>query len=162
MSKSEKTPIAALTKWVFVALVLGFIFGWIRYWIGYYILLQGIAAGLLIAWAVKKIAKDQQQSLINIRFKMTIILFFSFMIGEAVGFGFAQPVFDPLGWFGRVWNGDTSESVFGIFSTGGVAHQAFSGGLNGGFWLFLSLFDLIFMFFFMLISMPLKTNKKRS
>ncbi len=162
MSKSEKIPTSAVAKWVFTALVLGFVLGWVRYWIGYYILLQGIAAGLLMVWVVKRIAKEQQQFLVNIRFKMTVILFFSFMIGQAFGFGFAQPVFDPLGWLGRVWNGDTSESVFGIFSTGGVAHQAFAEGLSGGFWLFLSLFDLIFMFFFMLISMPLKTNKKRS
>jgi len=162
MSKSEKIPTSAVAKWVFTALVFGFVLGWVRYWIGYYILLQGIAAGLLMVWVVKRIAKEQQQFLVNIRFKMTVILFFSFMIGQAFGFGFAQPVFDPLGWLGRVWNGDTSESVFGIFSTGGVAHQAFAEGLSGGFWLFLSLFDLIFMFFFMLISMPLKTNKKRS
>lgn len=162
MATFKSITIYTFAKWILIALIIGLIFGWVRYWIGYYILLQGIAAGLLMAWAVKRIAKEQQQQfLINIRFKMTIILFFSFMIGQAVGFGFAQPVFNPLGWFGRVWNGDTTESIFGIYSTGGVAHQAFSEGLSGGFWLFLSLFDLAFMFFFMLISMPLKTNKKR-
>ncbi len=162
MAQSEKISYSALAKWLLVALLFGLAFGWIRYWIGYYILLQGIAAGLLIAWAVKRVASGQQQFLINFRFKITVALFFSFMIGQAVGFGFAQPVFDPLGWFGRVWTGDTTESVFGIFSTGGVAHQTFSEGLSGGFWLFLTLFDTAFMFFFMLVSMPLKINKKQS
>lgn len=161
MAQSTKISYTALAKWVVTALIIGLVFGWVRYWIGYYILLQGIVAGLLIAWAVKSIAKEHLQSLINARFKIAIGLFFSFMIGQAVGFGFAQPVFDPFGWFGRVWNGDTTESIFGIFSTGGVAHQAFAEGLSGGFWLFLSLFDLTFMFFFMLISLPLKINKKR-
>jgi type III secretory pathway component EscT len=89
--------------------------------------LQGITAGLLIAWAIKKIAKNQQQSLVNLRFKITIILFFSFIIGQVVGFGFAQPFFDPLGWFARVWNGDTAESIFGIFSTE-QTHNAFRVG----------------------------------
>ncbi len=82
------------------------------------------------------------------------------MISQAVGFGIAQPSFDPLGWPGRVWNGDTMESIFGVFSTGGVAHQAFSEGLSGGFWLFLSFIDIIFMFFFILISLPSKKIKK--
>ncbi len=159
MIQSNKLSLSALTKWILVALITGFVFGWVRYWIGYYILLQGIVAGLLISSIVKKVATEQQQSLVDFRFKMAIALFFSFMIGQAVGFGTAQPVFDPLGWLGRVWNGDTSESVFGIFSTGGVAHQTFSEGLSGGFWLFLSLFDLAFMFFFILISLPTKIAK---
>lgn len=162
MLQSEKIHNLIIVKWIIITLIIGLIIGWIRYWIGYYILLQGIVAGLLIAWAVKKIAKEELQSLANVRFKITIVLFFFFMIAQAIGFGLAQPVFDPFNWFGRVWNADTTESIFGIFSTGGVAHQAFSEGLSGGFWLFLSLFDLMFMFFFMLISMPLKTNKKRS
>jgi len=159
MTHANKLSFSALVRWIFVALITGFVFGWVRYWIGYYVLLQGIVAGLLISSIVKKVAVEQQQSLIDFRFKMAIVLFLSFMIAQAVGFGTAQPVFDPFGWFGRVWNGDTSESVFGIFSTGGVAHQAFSEGLSGGFWLFLSLFDIAFMFFFILVSLPLKITK---
>lgn len=159
MTQSKKLSFSALIKWIIVALIVGFVFGWVRYWIGYYVLLQGITAGLLVSSIVKKVAVRQQQSFVDFRFKIAIVLFFSFMIAQVIGFGTAQPTFDPFGWFGRVWQGDTSESVFGIFSTGGVAHQAFSEGLSGGFWLFLSLFDLAFMFFFILVSLPLKISK---
>ncbi len=161
-NKSKRIVFSALAKWILIALIVGLVVGWIRYWIGYYILLQGIVAGLLIPWVVKKNAKEQQQSIVNARFKIAIFLFFSFMIAQAIGFGLAQPVFDPIGWLARVWNGDTTESIFGVFSTGGVAHQAFSEGLSGGFWLFLTLFDMAFMFFFLLISLPVKTIKSKS
>lgn len=158
----KSVSIAAILKWILIAAVTGLVFGWIRYWIGYYILIQGVIAGLLISWMVKKTAATQLGTLSDIRFKMAVLLFFSFMIGQAVGFGLAQPVFDPFNWLARVWNGDTAESVFGIFSTGGVVHQTFSEGLNGGFWVLLSLIDLFFMFFLMLVSMPLTTTKAKS
>ena len=162
IKQSTKLSASALLKWIIIAITLGLFIGWIRYWIGYYVLIQGVIAGLLIAWIVKKVAKDQLQALADVRFKITIVLFFSFMIAQAIGFGLAQPVFDPFNWLARVWDGQTSESVFGIFSTGGVVHETFSGGLSGGFWVLLSFIDLFFMFFFILVSMPLATNKKRS
>lgn len=84
------------------------------------------------------------------------------MIAQAIGFGLAQPMFDPFSWFYRVWDGQTSESVFGIFTTGGGIHETFSGGLSGGFWALLLFIDLFFMFFFILVSLPLLTNKKKS
>ena len=148
--------------WILVAFVAGLITGWIRYWIGYYVLLQGIAVAFLISWGVHKIAIKQQALLAKAHFKISIILLFSFLVAQAVGFGLAQPHFDPLGWFGRIWQGQTVESIFAIFSTGGVAHHTFAEGLNGGFWLFLSLFDLAFMFFFLLIMLPPKTKKKNA
>ncbi len=151
-----------LAKWILISLIVGLVVGWIRYWIGYYILIQGVLVGLLISWLVKKTAQEQKEALANVRFKMANVLFFSFMIAQAIGFGLAQPVFDPFNWLARVWDGQTSESVFGIFSTGGVVHETFSGGLSGGFWVLLSFIDLFFMFFFILVSMPLATNKKRS
>ena len=162
IKQAQKLSVSALFKWIVIAFVLGFLVGWIRYWIGYYVLLQGILAGLLLPWLVNKTAQNQKEALANIRFKMAIFLFFSFMIAQAIGFGLAQPVFDPFNWLYRVWDGQTTESVFGIFSTGGVVHQTFSEGLNGGFWVFLFLFDLFFMFFFILTSLPLPSNKKRS
>jgi len=157
--KSNGISSVALLKWVFIAVLSGLAFGWIRYWIGYYVLIQGVIAGLLITWMVKKNAGTQTDALANFRFKMVVFLFFSFMIGQAFGFGLAQPVFDPFKWLARVWNGDTTESVFGIFSTAGVVSQTFSEGLNGGFWLFLSFVDLFFMFFLMLVTMPLPSKK---
>jgi len=159
---AQKLATSALLKWIGIALIVGLAFGWIRYWIGYYILIQGVLAGLLIPWLIGKTAQDQKEALTNVRFKMSIVLFFSFMIAQALGFGLAQPVFDPFNWFYRVWDGQTSESVFGIFSTGGVVHETFSGGLSGGFWVLLSFIDLFFMWFFILVSLPLPTNKKKS
>ncbi|HKI88489.1 MAG TPA: zinc ribbon domain-containing protein [Draconibacterium sp.] len=161
-AESKSISIASLLKWILIALFTGLVFGWIRYWIGYYILIQGIIAGLLIPWMIKKTAVNQMAALSNIRFKMAIALFFTFIISEAIGFGLAQPVFDPFNWFVRVWNGDTTESIFGIFSTAGVVSQTFSEGLSGGFWAFLWFIDLFFMFFFLLVSMPLSTKKVKS
>lgn len=161
-TESKGIVFSALAKWILIALIVGLIFGWIRYWIGYYILVQGVLAGLLIPWLIGKTAHDQKEALANVRFKMANVLFFSFMIAQAIGFGLAQPIFDPFSWFYRIWDGQTSESVFGIFSTGGVVHETFSGGLNGGFWVLLSCIDLFFMFFFILVSLPLPTNRKKS
>lgn len=158
-AESKEISILSLLKWIFIAVITGLVFGYIRYWIGYYILIQGVIAGLLISWMVKKTAAAQTRALSNIRFKLVVFLFFSFMVGQALGFGIAQPVFDPFNWLARVWNGDTTESVFGIFSTAGVVSQTFSEGLNGGFWLLLTLIDLFFMFFLMLVTMPLTTKK---
>lgn len=162
INQTEKLSFSTVSKWILVAVIVGLLMGWIRYWIGYYILVQGVIVGLLIPWVVKKVEKEQLQALADVRFKMTIVLFFSFMIGQALGFGLAQPVFDPFNWLARVWDGQTSESVFGIFSTGGVVHETFSGGLSGGFWVILSAIDLFFMFFFILVSMPLTTKKTKS
>lgn len=161
-NESKRIAFSALAKWILIALIVGFVVGWIRYWIGYYILIQGVLAGLLIPWLISKTAQEQKEALANARFKMAIVFFFSFMIAQAIGFGLAQPLFDPFNWFYRVWDEQTSESIFGIFSTGGVVHETFSGGLNGGFWALLSFIDLFFMFFFILVSLPLPSNKKKS
>lgn len=158
----NKIALSSFLKWILIATLTGLVFGWVRYWIGYYILIQGVIAGLLIPWMLKKTATNQLDAISTIRFKMAVLLFFAFMLAQAVGFGMAQPVFDPFNWVARVWNGDTTESVFGIFSTGGVVHGTFSEGISGGFWVLLSLIDLFFMFFFMLVSMPLTTKKVKS
>lgn len=158
----KKLSVSSVFKWVLIAILTGLIFGWIRYWIGYYVLIQGVIAGLLLPWMVKKTAETQMDALANIRFKMALLFFFVFMIGQALGFGLAQPVFDPFNWFARVWNGDTTESVFAIFSRAGVTHHTFSEGLSGGFWILLTAIDLFFMFFFILVSMPLTTKKAKS
>lgn len=160
INPTDKIPATSYFLWIFIALFTGIIFGWVRYWIGYYILIQGVIAGLLIVWMVKKSAAKQLEALAEKRFKVAIFLFLSFLLAQAVGFGMAQPVFDPFNWFIRVWNGDTTESVFGIFATGGVVSHTFSEGLKGGFWVFLWLIDLFFMFFLMLVSMPLTSKKK--
>ena len=158
----DKLGISGVLKSLIIAVFLGLIFGWVRYWIGYYILIQGVIAGLLIPWVVVQFIPERKNALAQIRFKMALILFFTFMIGQMIGFGWAQPVFDPLNWVGRVWNGDSNESVFGIFSTAGVVSRTFSEGVSGGFWLLLTVIDLFFMFFFILVSMPLTSKKVKS
>ena len=80
-----------------------------------------------------------------------LILFFWFMIAQAIGFGMAQPWFDPLGWLVRVIQHGTRETVWGIGLIGGVAAKNFQLGVNGYFWIFLNLFDLFFMGFFLLV-----------
>ncbi|WP_346859227.1 zinc ribbon domain-containing protein [uncultured Draconibacterium sp.] len=168
-AKENKAPVRSdsiafndFIKWILIAVVIGVAFGWVRYWIGYYVLIQGVIAGLLIPFFVKNTAKNQLEALSNIRFKTALLLFVFFLLAQALGFGMAQPVFDPFMWFIRVWNGDTSESVFAIFSTAGVVHRTFSEGINGGFWILLSAIDLFFMFFFILVSMPLTSKKTKS
>ena len=146
--------------WILIAIGIGMVMGWIRYWIGYYILFYGILSAILVTWAIHKTSEIRQTLLLKAKFKLSIVLFFSFMIGQAIGFGLAQPWFDPVGWLIRVLDGQTVESVFGVFSTAGVSHQFYSGGFDSGFWIFLSLFDLVFMFFFILITLAPKLAKK--
>jgi len=160
MSHSKKQLFSSILLWILIAAGIGLTVGWIRYWIGYYILLQGIISGMLIPWAIHRIPKDRQMILADATFKMSIVTFFSFMVGQAIGFGLAQPWFEPIGWLMRILDDKTVESVFGIFSTGGVTHQFYANGLNGGFWVILSLIDLAFMFFFILISLPRKSVRK--
>lgn len=159
---SEKITGGSILKWVLVTVVIGVVIGWVRYWIGYYVLIQGVIVGLLISGIVKSMAGQQTEALANVRSKMAIALFLFFMCAQAIGFGLAQPVFDPFNWLGRVWTGDTTESVFAIFSRAGVTHHTFSEGLSGGFWLLLSGIDLFFMFFFILITLPLPTSNRKS
>ncbi|WP_139795873.1 hypothetical protein [Desulfocicer vacuolatum] len=80
-----------------------------------------------------------------------LIFFACFMIAQAIGFGLAQPWFEPLGWLGRVIQNDTKESIWGITLLGGAVAKNFQLGVNGVFWIFLNLFDLFFMVFFLLV-----------
>ncbi len=162
MKKTSKHTVKNILTYVFIALLIGLLTGWIRYWTGYYVLLQGILAGLLISWTIHQLPGGREKILSDASFKLTALLFLSFMVGQAIGFGWAQPWFDPAGWVTRILNGKTSESVFGIFSTGGVVHEFYSNGVNDGFWIVLSLLDLAFMFFLLLVSLPPKTAKKKS
>jgi hypothetical protein len=153
--KHRKIPIRRLTAGIVLALVLGIIAGWGRYWYGYFVLGQGTIVGLLIPWTATILCPgtSHHQKSINHpgSLKLTLILFTCFMITQAIGFGMAQPWFDPLGWLGRIVQHDTQETVWGMSLLGGVAAKNFQLGMNGGFWIFLNLFDLFFMFFFLLI-----------
>ncbi len=157
---SNTNNASSILLWILIAIGIGMAMGWVRYWIGYYILFYGIISAILITWTIHKTSERRQQLLPKAQFTLSMVLFFSFMIGQAIGFGLAQAWFDPIGWLMRVLEGQTSEAVFGIFSTAGVSHQFYSGGFSSGFWIFLSLFDLAFMFFFILITLIPKQAKK--
>lgn len=160
ITASNSNNVSSILIWILIAIGIGMAMGWVRYWIGYYILFYGIISAILVTWAIHKTSEIRQKLLLKAKFKLSIVLFFSFMTGQAVGFGLAQPWFDPVGWLIRVFDGQTVESVFGVFSTAGVSHQFYSGGFDSGFWIFLSLFDLFFMFFFILITLAPKPAKK--
>jgi hypothetical protein len=138
-----------------VALVLGVLAGWGRYWYGYFVLGQGTLVGLLIPWAATLFCPGTSHHGNTMKhpgaFKVALILFMGFMISQAIGFGMAQPWFDPLGWLGRIVRQETRETVWGISLLGGAAARNFHLGVNGGFWIFLNLFDLSFMGFFLLV-----------
>jgi hypothetical protein len=138
------------------ALLLGLAVGWLRYWFGFFVLIQGAAAGLLLAWLMGRAGRVQGRGPAHPGFGpalgLACLCFASFAAGELLGTGLAQPWFDPLGWLGRVWEGKTVEPAFGIAATGPV-HRAFAGGAQGGFWLLLNLIDWLIMIFF-LLAMP--------
>jgi len=79
MLQIQKISLSVILKWLLITVIIGIVIGWVRYWIGYYILIQGILVGLLLPWMIVKIAQNQKESLANIRFKMAILLLFTFM-----------------------------------------------------------------------------------
>ncbi len=153
--EKEQTPVCWLAAGIASAFAAGCIAGWTRYWYGYFVLGQGILAGLFIPWAAKTFCSRfiQPKKKVKSLGSMTLvmILFICFMMAQAIGFGMAQPWFDPVGWLGRVIEHGTKETIWGISLLGGVAARNFQMGINGGFWIFLNLFDLFFMCFFLLV-----------
>ena len=152
-----------LCSGIIVSFLVGMTAGWIRYWLGYFILVQGGVAGFIIAftlntflWPSLNIRNERPSSGM---FKLTVIWFIIFMAGQGTGFGFAQPWFDPLGWFLRVFEGKSSEYVFGIGATAGI-HKPFAMGVKGIFWIILTGIDLAILFFFMLVLPWNDRNKK--
>ena len=145
-------------KWILSSLLVLFVFGMLagvfRYWFGFFILGQGILVGwlapkLILVQSPAKTNKSSNSVALKIFVFITIIIFFLF--GQAIGFGLAQPWFEPVAWLDRVLSGRTSEYLFGIRMLGGVVNQPASLDIDGGFWLFFNVFDLVFMAFFLLI-----------
>ena len=129
--------------------------GWLRYWLGFFVLAQGAAAGLLIAWIIGRfgpVKGGPPHPGFGAAAACAALWFAAFQAGLALGIGLAQPWFEPLGWLGRIWDGKSSEFVFGVAASGGV-HRGFAQGARGWFWLVLSLVDWSIMYFF-LLAMP--------
>jgi len=131
------------------ALLTGLMLGALRYWIGFFVIGHALFAALAATW----IAGCLTRSTTSFRPWHGILAAVVLLAGEAVGFGLAQPWFDPLGWLVRVVSGDTVEYLFGIALVGGTVGRNFQMGVGGGFWLLFTLIDLIFFLLFMMIGL---------
>lgn len=137
-----------------ITLTFGIGFGVVRYWVGFLILFQSVVAATLIPWVLARSPASRRALSNHPGFKQALLfallLTMTFVIGQIIGIGLAQPWFDPLGWLSRILNGDSSEYLLGIAYTGSVARNVAT-GVNEGFWIVLNLLDLFFLFFFFLI-----------
>ncbi|RJX31807.1 MAG: hypothetical protein C4525_11455 [Desulfarculus sp.] len=145
------------------ALALGLAAGWLRYWVGLFVLAQGAVCGLLLAYLAGRAGRGQGQGPAHPgpgpALAAAFVWLLAFWLGQGLGYGLAQPWFDAAGWLGRVWQGKSSEFLFGVAATGPV-HRAFSLGAKGGWWLVFNLIDWLIMFFF-LWTMPWRTGRGR-
>ena len=133
------------------AIAMGLLFGVVRYWLGFLVLIQGVLGATAACWlltrhvGVRTTLSQMTGPLSTLSF--ALMLTAAFLLGEVVGIGLAQPWFDPLGWFGRIVDGKSSEALFGIAFTGSVAHDV-NGYIQGGFWILMNALDIFFLFFF--------------
>ena len=74
--------------------------------------------------------------------------FVIFQAGLAVGFGLAQPWFEPVKFLSQVLAGQGIEFVFGIASSGGT-QKGFAMGASGFMWVVFNLVDWAVMFLFL-------------
>lgn len=160
---TKSTPLIPLNfavNGLVLALLLGGLLGYLRYWLGFFIIAQGVCLGLLIPWLAIKRNGGQSPGHPGIgrALGLSFLWFMAANAGLAVGFGLAQPWFNPLGWLSRIIDGDTAEFVFGIAANTGFS-RGVAMGAQGGFWLILSSIDWAIMFFFLWI-MPWDTKGK--
>jgi hypothetical protein len=156
-------------KWclsgVLAAFVLGIFVGYFRYWYGFFVLGQGLFAGLAVPFIMKKrlnsleIDKKELREIKTSIITVSILLVFVF--AQFIGFGLAQEWFEPFKWYERVLAGRTSEDVFGVALMGAAVGRPFAAGISGGFWLFLNIFDLIFMGFFVTVGINTQLENKK-
>jgi hypothetical protein len=140
---------------IVISAAIGLGAGWVRYWMGFFVLFQGVIASLGIAWLVGKYVKRSATGVNpsnRLALLMALIWLVVFWAGQVFGLGLAQPWFDPLGYFGRILQGDARETAFGLMSTAGWA-RSFHGGFGGVFWVILNLIDAAIMYLF-LFRMP--------
>ena len=158
-------PLCRLAAGMGLAIFVGIVAGWGRYWYGYFVLGQGTLVGLFIPWAAAILCPSTSFSIKTIKkpgsMTQVLIFFTCFMIAQAIGFGIAQPWFDPVGWLGRVIQHGTKESIWGVTLLGGAVAKNIKLGVNGGFWIFLNLFDLFFMVFFLLVGINSQPEDKQ-
>jgi hypothetical protein len=140
---------------IVISALVGLATGWVRYWMGFFVLFQGVIASLLIAWLVGKYLKRSAPSLNpsnGTALLVALAWLVSFWAAQIYGLGLAQPWFGPLGYFGRILQGDARETSFGFAATAGWA-RGFHGGFGGVFWVILNVIDSAIMYLF-LFRMP--------
>jgi hypothetical protein len=149
---APQLPMKLIVNGFLIALALGTLLGCLRYWTGFFVLAQGVCLGLLTPWLAIKTAGGQSPEHPGVKAALgiAVLWFISANSGLMLGFGLAQPWFEPLGWLGRIMDDDTAEFVFGVASTGGFS-RGVAMGAQGGFWLVLNAIDWAIMFFFMWI-----------
>ena len=141
-------------------LLLGIGLGYVRYWVGFFVIAQGACLGLLAPWLAHKYpgGPGPQHPGPGGSLVVAFLLFFTANLGLMLGFGLAQPWFEPLGWLGRIMEKHTAEFVFGVATNTGYS-RGVALGAQGGFWLILNLLDWAIMFFFLWI-MPWDRKSK--
>ena len=131
---------------------MGCLLGYLRYWLGFFVIAQGALLGLGVPWIVVKVLGGEKPW--HPGFKTALLVaalwFIGTNVGLMLGFGLAQPWFEPVGWLSRILHDDTAEFVFGVASTGSFA-RGVAMGAQGGFWLLLCIIDWSIMFFFIWI-----------
>jgi len=159
LPKIEKIVFKWYAYGIFISSLIGFVFGCFRYWFGFFVLIQGMIAGFFIPKITSLFVKESASNRIKTS-KVVFVMFVFFILFQVVGFGVAQPWFDPVGWLSRVMSGSTYEDIFGLALMGNAIGKQIIMGANKGFWAFLNLFDIVFMYFFMIVSMnsQLKEN----
>ncbi len=163
--EKKQVPVCWLAAGVAFAFAAGGIAGWARYWYGYFVLGQGVLAGLFIPWAATvfcaRFFQEGKKTKKPGSLILVLIFFVCFMIAQAIFYGLAQPWFAPVGWLVRVLQHRTNEVVWGISLLGGAVARNFQMGINGGFWIFLNIFDLFFMCFFLLVGINIQMEGKK-
>ena len=142
-----------------ISLAMGCLLGYLRYWLGFFVIAQGTLLGLGVPWVAVKLlgGEKPRHPGFKVALLVAVLWFAATNAGLIMGFGLAQPWFDPLDWLSRIMNDDTAEFVFGVASTGGFA-RGVAMGAQGGFWLLLCTVDWAIMFFFIWI-MPWGSGK---
>ena len=135
------------------AALAGVAAGWLRYWFGVCLVVQAGLAALVLGCGVGRLLPAfglawPQEFRTRLWFAAWLTLVF--LASQTVGLGFAQPWFDPLGYFGRILMGRGVEEVSGLSGVGSVL-KVFAGSLGGVMWLVLNLVDALLLWVLLLI-----------
>ncbi|HNV72847.1 MAG TPA: hypothetical protein PKO06_24275, partial [Candidatus Ozemobacteraceae bacterium] len=129
------------------SLASGLVAGWLRYWLGFMVIFHGLAFALLATWVFNRLRPTPTPDLLwtnRAAWRSAPVFLLLFWVGQMIGLGLAQPVFDPWQFFWQILAGSEGESFVAM-----TQHRTYSGGLTGLFWAFTNLLDsgLMLIFF---------------